>query len=69
MSDDIRLNDPFTYGDLLAQLHELSPQQLQQPVRFLEPYDDEPAMLHAAGLATADEDIPDIEEGGLYLHT
>ena len=65
---------PYTYDDLASDIAKLSPEQRQQPVRLLEPYDD-PACLAVVSLAVSTAQARDndgellLEEGDVYLQS
>ena len=63
----------YTYDDLANDIARLTPEQRQQPVRCLEPYDDS-ACLAVVSLAVAtaqmeNDDAVLLEEGSVYLQS
>jgi len=63
----------YTYDDLTNDIARLTPEQRQQPVCCLEPYD-QPAYLAVVSLAVAAEKVKNdgavlLEEGSVYLQS
>ena len=55
----------YTYEDLAKDIRGMTPEQQQQAVRYLEPYDDDPAAIEASHLVFSDSDI--MGEDGVVL--
>lgn len=54
----------MTYGELLAQLYELNPEQLQQTVTIKFRADDEFYPINKLSIITEDEDDADVLDAG-----